>query len=181
MQFEPTRIPDVVLIRPRIFHDARGWFFECWNQRTFAQSGIAASFVQENFSRSSRHTLRGLHYQVLQPQGKLVRVVAGEVFDVAVDLRRSSPTFGQWAGSVLSAENRHALWVPPHFAHGVIALSETAELMYCCTDFYAPQHERTIRWDDPDLGIDWPLPPGSTPFLSDRDSAGKAFRDSEYF
>jgi dTDP-4-dehydrorhamnose 3,5-epimerase len=181
MQFEPTRIPDVVVIRPKIFHDARGWFFECWQQRLFEQSGIVTSFVQENHVRSVRHTLRGLHYQVVEPQGKLLRVTSGTTFDVAVDLRRESPTFGQWVGAVLSAENHLLLWVPAGFAHGVLALSESADLVYGCTDFYAPQHERTIRWNDPDLAIDWPLPVGCAPLLSARDIAGRAFRESEYF
>lgn len=181
MQFEPTRIPDVVLIRPKIFHDARGSFFESWNQHAFERAGVVASFVQENQSHSVRHTLRGLHYQVVQPQGKLVRVLAGEVFDVAVDLRRGSPTFGKWVGAVLSADSRHSLWVPPQFAHGFIALSETVDVLYSCTDFYAPQHERIIRWDDADLGIEWPLTPDSAPVVSGRDSAGQAFRNAEYF
>ena len=181
MQFEPTRIPEVVLIRPKVFGDDRGFFFECWHQQLLAQAGIVASFVQENQSRSVRHTLRGLHYQILQPQGKLVRVLVGEVFDVAVDLRRDSPTFGKWVGAVLSADNRHSLWVPPRFAHGFVALSETADVAYTCTDYYAPQHERIIRWDDADLGIEWLLPPGGAPLVSGRDRAGLAFRDSEYF
>lgn len=181
MQFEPTRIPDVVLIRPKTFQDERGLFFECWHERLFAQAGIAASFVQQNQSRSVRHTLRGLHYQVVQPQGKLVRAVTGAVFDVAVDLRRDSATFGQWVGAVLSAENQHSLWVPPHFAHGLFALSESADLLYNCTDFYSPQHECVIRWDDADLGIGWPIPAGIAPLVSDRDRAGRAFRDSEVF
>ena len=150
-------------------------------RRKFAAGGIAADFVQDNHSRSVRHTLRGLHYQVEQPQGKLVRVVAGAVFDVAVDLRRSAPTFGQWVGAELTAENRHMLWVPPGFAHGFLVTSDSADFLYKCTDYYAPQAERSIRWDDPHLAIDWPLPSGISPKLSAKDAAGVAFEQAEYF
>jgi dTDP-4-dehydrorhamnose 3,5-epimerase len=181
MEFEPTAIPDVVLIRPKVFGDARGFFLESWEERKFAAAGITAKFVQDNHSRSARHTLRGLHYQVRQPQGKLVRVVTGSVFDVAVDIRRSSPTFGRWIGTTLSAENRHMLWVPAGFAHGFVVLSESADFLYRCTDFYAPPNERAIRWNDPDLGIAWPLGEGVEPILSSKDAAAPRFQDAEHF
>jgi dTDP-4-dehydrorhamnose 3,5-epimerase len=181
MQFERTQIPDVVLIRPRVFGDGRGFFLESWEQRKFAAAGIDAHFVQDNHSRSARHTLRGLHFQIRQPQGKLVRVVSGTVFDVAVDIRRSSPTFGKWVGVQLSAENHQMLWVPPGFAHGFLVLSEFADFLYRCTDFYAPAHERAIRWDDPDLGVRWPLHPGARPVLSAKDAAAGAFQETELF
>ncbi len=179
MQFEPTRIPDVVLVRPKVFGDSRGYFLETWEERKFAAGGIDARFVQDNHSFSARNTLRGLHWQAQQTQGKLVRVVAGSVYDVAVDIRRGSPTFGQWVGVTLSAENHHMLWVPAGFAHGFVVLSESAHFLYRCTDFYAPQYERTILWNDPDLGIKWPLPAGSTPILSAKDAVGMRFRDAE--
>ncbi len=181
MEFTPLEIPDVVLIRPHVFGDARGWFIETWQEQKFAAAGLTARFVQENHSHSVRHTLRGLHYQIQQPQGKLVRVTRGSVFDVAVDIRRSSPTFGRWVGCVLSEENRHALWVPPGFAHGFLALSESVDFLYKCTDFYAPADERAIRWDDPDLGIAWPLPEGATPMLAPKDAAASRFRDAEVY
>jgi dTDP-4-dehydrorhamnose 3,5-epimerase len=181
MDFEPTAIPDVIVIRPRVFGDARGHFFESWEQRKFAAAGLQLTFVQDNENRSARHVLRGLHYQVRQPQGKLVRVVSGEVFDVAVDLRRSSPTFGRWVGVTLSGENHHELWVPAGFAHGFVVLSESAHFLYKCTDFYAPQLERAIRWDDPDLEVEWPLPAGASPVLSARDAAAVPFREAELF
>ena len=165
MEFEPTAIPDVVLIRPKVFGDARGFFMESWEERKFASAGLDAKFVQDNHSRSARNILRGLHYQIQQPQGKLVRVITGAVFDVAVDIRRSSPTFGRWVGVTLSAENHHMLWVPPGFAHGFLVLSESADFLYRCTDFWAPNHERAIQWNDRDLGIDWPLPQGVEPIL----------------
>ena len=160
LEIEPTRLPEVVLIKPRVFGDARGYFFESWNEQQFVQAGIAARFVQDNHSHSGRYTLRGLHYQIGQPQGKLVRVSRGAVFDVAVDLRRSSAHFGQWVGTVLTDENHHMLWIPPGFAHGYLALNEAVDFLYKCTDFYAPAHERVIRWNDPELAIDWPLPAG---------------------
>jgi len=181
VEFERLSIPYVILVRPRIFGDERGFFLESWEKRKFAAGGIAADFVQDNHSRSVRHTLRGLHYQIEQPQGKLVRVVAGAVFDVAVDLRRSAPTFGQWVGAELTAENRHMLWVPPGFAHGFLVTSDSADFLYKCTDYYAPQAERSIRWDDPHLAIDWPLPSGISPRLSGKDAAGVAFEQAEYF
>ena len=181
MQFEPTQIPDVVLIRPRVFGDERGFFLESWEERKFAAAGINAKFVQDNHSRSARHTLRGLHYQMQQTQGKLVRVVNGTVFDVAVDIRRSSPTFGKWVGVVLSAQNHEMLWVPEGFAHGFMVLSESADFLYRCTDFYAPAQERAIRWNDPEVGIRWPLPAGAEPLLSGKDAAAGSFREAEYF
>jgi dTDP-4-dehydrorhamnose 3,5-epimerase len=181
MEFEPTEIPDVVLVRPRVFGDARGFFFESWEQRKFAAARLGVEFVQDNHSRSERNVLRGLHYQIRQTQGKLVRVVRGSVFDVAVDLRRSSPTFGRWMGVTLSDENHHMLWVPPGFAHGFLVTSDAADFLYRCTDFYAPAHERTIRWNDPDLNVAWPLPAGVEPVVSAKDSVGLRFRDAECF
>jgi dTDP-4-dehydrorhamnose 3,5-epimerase len=181
MQLERTEIPEVVLIRPKVFGDQRGFFLESWEERKFAAAGLNLRFVQDNHSRSSKSTLRGLHYQVKQPQGKLVRVVSGSVFDVAVDVRRSSPTFGRWVGVELSSENHCQLWVPPGFAHGFVVLTEYADFLYKCTDFYAPQYERCIRWDDPDLRIDWRLPPATEPLVSAKDAAGVNFSDAECF
>lgn len=181
MRFEPTAIPDVVLIRPQVFGDARGFFLESWNERLFGEGGLRLQFVQDNHSRSARGTLRGLHYQVKQPQGKLVRVASGAIFDVAVDLRRSSPTFGRWVGATLSDENHHVMWVPPGFAHGFLVLSESADFLYKCTDFYLPENERSIRWNDAALGIAWPLPGDAEPLLSVKDRAAGAFEDAEYF
>jgi dTDP-4-dehydrorhamnose 3,5-epimerase len=180
MEFQPTEIPDVVLISPRVFGDARGYFFESWEERKFAAAGIRAEFVQDNHSHSARNVLRGLHYQIHQAQGKLVRVATGSVFDVAVDMRRSSPTFGRWVGVTLSAENHQMLWVPAGFAHGYFVLSEFADFLYRCTDFYAPAHERTILWSDPQLNVRWPVSSGK-PVLSAKDEAGKLFRDAECF
>jgi len=181
MKVEPTSLPGVVVIKPDVFEDSRGFFMETWNAHDFAAAGIDAEFVQDNMSQSTRHTLRGLHYQVQQPQGKLVRVVVGEVFDVAVDLRRSSPTFGKYEGVVLSGENKHCLWVPPGFAHGFLVLSETAAFEYKCTDYYAPECERAIRWDDPDIGIDWPLPNGVAPALSVKDEAATSLAQADTY
>jgi dTDP-4-dehydrorhamnose 3,5-epimerase len=181
MQFEPTRLPEVVLIKPRVFNDQRGSFFETWHQRTFADAGITAAFVQDNHSRSVKYTLRGLHFQIQQPQGKLVRVTRGEAFDVAVDLRRSSPSFGQWVGVLLSEANQHLLWVPPGFAHGYLALSDQVDLVYKCTDFYAPRHERAIRWDDPAIGVRWPLPQAAVGVLSPKDAIAPLLRDVETY
>lgn len=181
MEFIKTKIADVVLIEPKVFGDHRGFFMETWHEQVFADAGILARFVQDNHSRSTQGILRGLHYQIRQPQGKLVRVISGEVYDVAVDIRRSSSTFGQWVGEVLSAENRRMLWVPPGFAHGFYVMSEAAEFVYKCTDFYAPEHERSIRWDDPALGIDWPLVAGQTPTLSDKDANAPLLGDAEIF
>ena len=174
MNVIPTDIPDVLLLEPRVFGDSRGFFFESFNQRSFeAATGGETRFVQDNHSRSGRGVLRGLHYQVEHPQGKLVRVVAGVVFDVAVDIRSGSPTFGRWVGAELSADNKRQLWIPPGLAHGFLVLSETAEFLYKTTDFYAPAHERCIIWNDPVLGIRWPLT--EPPILSDRDAAGVPF------
>lgn len=180
MKFTPLSIPEILLITPKVFRDERGFFFESWQQQVFADAGIRADFVQDNHSRSIKNVLRGLHYQIRQPQGKLIRVIVGEVFDVAVDLRRSSPTFGKWAGAVLSAENFQMLWIPPGFAHGFLVLSDIAEFVYKATDFYAPQYERTIRWNDPQIQIDWPLQ-GQTPILSTKDADGAAFQNAEVF
>ena len=177
MKVTPLAVPDVLLIEPKVFGDARGFFFESFNQRAFNEvTGLDVQFVQDNHSRSVRHVLRGLHYQ-LPPyaQGKLVRAVVGEVFDVAVDLRPDSPTLGRWAGAVLSAENKRQIWVPPGFAHGFLVLSEAAEFLYKTTDYYAPEYERSIRWDDPDLGIDWPLE-GAIPQLSGKDAQAACWR-----
>ena len=181
MQAVQTALPGLLIIEPRVFGDARGFFFESFNQRRFEQlTGRSANFVQDNHSRSARNVLRGLHYQIHQPQGKLVRVVAGKVFDVAVDIRQSSPTLGQWEGTVLSAENKRMLWIPEGFAHGFVVLSEYAEFLYKTTDYWAPEHERSILWNDPDLAIDWHLA-GATPLLSGKDQAGKPFREAELF
>lgn len=180
MKVEPTSLPDVLLIEPRVFGDERGFFFESYNQRMLEQqAGIREQFVQDNHSRSARNVLRGLHYQIRQPQGKLVRVVAGEVFDVAVDVRKSSPTFGKWAGFILSAENKRMAWIPAGFAHGFVVLSEYAEFLYKTTDYWAPEHERCIRWDDPEIGIAWPFQ--GEPTLSAKDLAGKPLREAEVF
>lgn len=178
MIIEKTSLPEVVIVKVDVHGDDRGFFMETWHERRFAEAGIDLPFVQDNYSRSSRHTLRGLHYQVEQAQGKLVRVLEGEAFDVAVDLRRFSDTYGQWTGHTLSADNREALWIPPGFAHGFLALSDTVGLAYKCTDFYAPEHERVIRWDDPNLAIDWPLPEGVEPILSPRDAAAPSFESA---
>jgi dTDP-4-dehydrorhamnose 3,5-epimerase len=181
MQFIPTRIEGVVLIKPKLFGDSRGFFMETWQEQKFAAAGISARFVQDNHSRSSKWTLRGMHYQIQQPQGKLVRVVRGSVFDVAVDLRASSPTFGEWVGTELDDRDNHMLWVPPGFAHGFLALSESVDLIYRCTDFYAPQHERAIAWNDHRLGIAWPLPAGVQPLLAPKDKAAPAIDRAEVF
>ena len=181
MQATRLAIPDVVLIEPKVFGDARGFFFESFNQRAFNEAtGTDHQFVQDNHSRSARGVLRGLHYQIQQPQGKLVRVVRGAVFDVAVDIRRSSPTFGRWVGEKLSEDNHRQLWVPPGFAHGFVVLSDTAEFLYKTTDYYAPEHERCIAWNDPSLAIDWQLD-GVAPLLSAKDAAGLSLESAELF
>lgn len=180
MKVRPTAIPDVLVIEPKVFGDERGFFVETWHAARYAESGLRFQFVQDNHSRSAGGVLRGLHYQIGRPQGKLVGVVRGEVFDVAVDLRRSSPTFGRWVGETLSATSHRQLWVPPGFAHGFYVTSDSADLMYKCTDFYSPEDERTVRWDDPTLGIEWPLR-GTAPVLSAKDSAGLALRDAPTF
>ena len=179
MRVIQTQLPDVVLIEPKVFGDARGFFYESWNEREFERAGINARFVQDNHSRSGKGVLRGLHYQIRQPQGKLVRVIEGEIFDVAVDIRRSSPTFGKWEGARLSAQSKGMLWVPVGFAHGFYVLSDFAEVVYKTTDFYAPEHERSIAWNDPELKIDWRL--SGAPVLSPKDAAGVRLRDAELF
>jgi len=180
MKFTRLEIPDLVLIEPKVFGDDRGFFYESFNRQVFAQGvGADPDFVQDNHSRSSRGVLRGLHYQIQQAQGKLVRVVQGRVFDVAVDLRRASPTFGQWVGAELSGENKHMLWVPAGFAHGFVTLSDTAEFLYKTTDYYAPAHERSILWSDPQIGIRWPI--DFEPVLAKKDAAGLLLRDAEVF
>lgn len=180
MKATPLAIPDVVLIEPKVFGDDRGFFFESFNQAKFeAAIGKKVNFVQDNHSRSARNVLRGLHYQIRQPQGKLVRVVQGEVFDVAVDLRKSSPTFGHWVGEILSAENKRQLWVPEGFAHGFVVLSETAEFLYKTTDYYAPEHERSIRWSDATLNIKWPI--DVAPTLSAKDREAQELAMAEVF
>ena len=180
MRVTATAIAGVLVIEPRVFSDARGFFFESYNERAFAEAaGITAKFVQDNHSRSVRNTLRGLHYQIQQPQGKLVRVVAGEIFDVVVDLRRKSPTFGKWVGNHLSAESREMMWIPPGLAHGFAVLSDYADFLYKTTDYWAPQHERTLLWNDPDLAIAWPL--AGEPILAAKDSAGKRLAEAEVF
>ena len=181
MKFTPTTIPDVMLVEPQIFGDERGFFFESYQAKEFAEMGISAAFVQDNHSGSRQGTLRGLHYQIQQPQGKLLRVIAGRVFDVAVDIRRGSATFGKWVGTILSADNKMQFWVPPGFAHGFYVLSEWAELIYKTTDTYAPQWERTIRWDDPQLAIAWPLVDGQAPILSAKDTQAQLFSEAELF
>lgn len=181
MEFESTRLPEVLLIKPRIFGDARGYFFETWQETRFKAAGLDARFVQDNHSHSAQHTLRGLHFQIQQPQGKLVRVVRGEVFDVAVDIRRSSPRFGQWVGVALSESNHCMLWVPAGFAHGYLALTENVDVVYKCTAFYAPQYERCIRWNDPALNVRWPLPAGIAPTLSLRDREAPLLDSTETF
>lgn len=179
-QVTPTALPEVLILEPKVFGDARGFFFESYNQRDFAQAtGVQLAFVQDNHSRSARNVLRGLHYQIQQPQGKLVRVVQGEVYDVAVDVRKSSAHFGRWVGVHLSAENKRQLWIPAGFAHGFVVLSETAEFLYKTTDYYAPAHERCIRWDDPALGIRWPI--AAPPILAAKDAAGKLLAEAEVF
>lgn len=180
MEFEKLTIPDVMLVKPNVFGDARGYFFEIWECRKFRSAGIEAAFVQDNYSRSVQNTLRGLHYQIKHPQGKLVRVTHGEVFDVAVDLRRSSPTFGKHVAAVLSANNNQQLWIPPGFAHGFYVLSESAEFFYKCTDFYAPEHERVLQWDEPRLAIPWPVK-GRAPILSPKDEQGKSLADADCY
>jgi len=180
MQVTATAIPEVLLIKPKVFGDERGFFFESFNQRVWQeQTGIIRNFVQDNHSRSCRGVLRGLHYQIRQPQGKLVRVVVGQVFDAVVDLRRTSPTFGRWVGEILSAENKKQLWVPEGFGHGFLVLSEYAEFLYRTTEYYAPEHERCIIWNDPDIGIDWPL--SLAPILSDKDAQGQPWRQAEFY
>ena len=179
MNVVPTAIPDVLRVEPEVFGDDRGFFFESYNRRTLEPHGIPGEFVQDNHSRSAKNVLRGLHYQIWQPQGKLVRVIAGEVFDVAVDIRRSSPTFGKWVGEILSADNKRMLWIPAGFAHGFLVLSEFAEFLYKTTDYWAPEHERSLLWRDPDLAIAWPL--SGAPSLAAKDAAAARLMDAEVF
>ena len=180
MQAMPTRIPEVMILESKAYGDERGFFMESYNQRAFEHAtGCKSSFVQDNHSGSARNVLRGLHYQTRQPQGKLVRVIAGEIYDVAVDIRKSSPTFGQWAAITLSNENKKQMWIPAGFAHGFLVLSDFAEVLYKTTDFYAPEHECCIRWDDPDIGIAWPL--NGTPTLSSKDRQGAFLRQARLF
>ena len=181
MKVTSCAIADVLLIEPKVFGDDRGFFFESFNQKAFNEAtGLSVNFVQDNHSKSARNVLRGLHYQISQPQGKLVRVIAGEVFDVAVDIRRSSPTFGQWVGELLSADNKRQLWVPPGLAHGFVVLSDSAEFLYKTTDYYAPEFERSIAWNDPTLAIEWPSLSGA-PLLSGKDAKGVSFLQAELF
>jgi dTDP-4-dehydrorhamnose 3,5-epimerase len=180
MHIQPTAIPDVLIIEPKVFGDERGYFYESFNARRFKElTGIAAIFVQDNHSKSARNVLRGLHYQIQQPQGKLVRVVSGEVFDVAVDIRKHSPTFGHWVGVTLSVENKRQLWIPEGFAHGFVVTSESAEFLYKTTDYWAPEHERCILWNDSEIGIQWPME--GHPIMSGKDLAGRALKDAEVF
>jgi dTDP-4-dehydrorhamnose 3,5-epimerase len=181
MQFISTSIPDIILINPKVFGDERGFFLEFYQAQRFAEAGITANFVQDNHSGSRQGILRGLHYQIRKAQGKLVRVIAGEIFDVAVDIRRSSPTFGKWESVRLSAENKLQIWVPPGFAHGFYVLSEWAEVVYKSSDYYAPEWERCIIWNDPDIGIDWPILNGQDPILSSKDTQGKSLTEADLF
>jgi len=181
MQIVDTALSSVKIIEPEVFGDERGFFLESWNREAFEALDLPGGFVQDNHSRSARGVLRGLHYQIDRPQGKLVRVTAGAVFDVAVDLRRESPEFGRWAGVELTAGNRRQLWVPPGFAHGFLVLSASADFLYKCTEYYAPMHERSLAWNDPDVGIDWPLAEGEVPTLSRKDSAAASLADCEVF
>ena len=180
MKIIPTSIADVLIIEPRVFQDERGFFLESYQKKQFKEAGIDVDFVQDNHSKSCRGTLRGLHYQIQQPQGKLVRVISGEVFDVVVDIRRRSPTFGRWAGDYLSAENKRMLWVPPGFAHGFYVTSPEAEVLYKASDYYAPSWERCLLWKDPAIGIPWPIR-GETPILSAKDSRGNLLKEAELF
>jgi dTDP-4-dehydrorhamnose 3,5-epimerase len=180
MKAIPTNLPEVMIIEPKVFGDERGFFFESFNAKKFAElTGVDVEFVQDNHSLSAKNILRGLHYQIKQAQGKLVRVVTGEVFDVAVDIRKSSPRFGQWTGVVLSAENQRQLWIPPGFAHGFVVLSDKAEFLYKTTDYWAPEYERSLQWNDPAIGIEWPLQ--GEPVMSAKDQQGKLLADAEVF
>lgn len=180
MKITPTSLPEVLVIEPQVFGDSRGFFYESFNARKFAElTGVQTEFVQDNHSKSGKNILRGLHYQIQQAQGKLVRVVSGEVFDVAVDIRKSSPNFGKWVGVNLSAENSRQLWIPPGFAHGFVVLSEQAEFLYKTTDYWAPEYERCLAWNDPEIGINWPI--SETPLLSAKDQLGKSLSEAEVF
>ena len=180
MKIIPTSLPEVLIIEPQVFGDSRGFFYESFNARKFTElTGVQAEFVQDNHSKSGKNILRGLHYQIQHPQGKFVRVVSGEVFDVAVDIRKSSPNFGKWEGIILSAENKRQLWIPPGFAHGFVVLSEQAEFLYKTTDYWAPEYERCLAWNDPEIGIDWPI--SEAPLLSAKDQVGKSLSEAEVF
>ncbi|MEO8407965.1 MAG: dTDP-4-dehydrorhamnose 3,5-epimerase [Oxalobacteraceae bacterium] len=180
MQIQLTSIPDVLIIEPKVFGDERGFFYESFNERRFTElTGVKTNFVQDNHSKSAKNVLRGLHYQIQQPQGKLVRVIAGEVFDVVVDIRKSSPTFGQWVGVTLSADNKRQLWIPAGFAHGFVTTSASAEFLYKTTDYWAPEFERSILWNDPAIGIEWPI--DGVPLLSGKDQVGKLLAEAEVF
>lgn len=181
MEIITTSLPGVLELRPKVFGDERGFFMETWSQQAFIDAGLDVEFVQDNHSLSCQGTLRGLHYQIKHPQGKLVRVTQGTVFDVAVDMRKGSQTFGQSASCILSAENKKMFWIPPGFAHGFYVLSETAEFQYKCSDIYAPEHDRTLLWNDPELAIEWPLLDGKEPLLSAKDVVGKTFREADYY
>ena len=181
MKYTKLDIQDVILIEPQIFSDQRGFFMETWREDEFKENVSNLSFVQDNHSKSTRGILRGLHYQIKQPQGKLVRVISGEVFDVAVDLRKSSPTFGKWIGVTLSSENKQMLWVPPGFGHGFYVLSKEAEFVYKCSEYYAPEYELCLKWNDPSLGINWPIIPNTVPLLSPKDKAGDFFENAEVY
>jgi dTDP-4-dehydrorhamnose 3,5-epimerase len=181
MKFIPTTIHEVIIIEPKIFADERGFFLESYQKQRFSEAGIPFDFVQDNHSKSQQSVLRGLHYQIQQPQGKLVRVIAGEIFDVAVDIRKSSTTFGKWVGSYLSAENKKMLWIPAGFAHGFYVTSLATEVLYKATDYYEPQWERTIAWNDPTININWPIINELTPILSSKDKTGKLLDDAEIF
>ena len=182
MRVVRTAIPDVLVLEPKVFGDERGFFLERYNKRDFLNiTGLDVDFVQDNHSRSMRNVLRGLHYQIRQPQGKLVWAVVGDIYDVAVDLRRSSPTFGKWAGFELSARRGQMAWIPPGFAHGFLVVSDAAEVLYKTTDYYAPEHERTLLWNDPDLRITWPLEAGAEPILADKDRKGKGLGSAEFY
>lgn len=181
MKFHTTPIADVILVEPQVFGDNRGFFLESWHASKFKEAGIDTQFVQDNHSRSTQWTLRGMHMQIEHTQGKLVRVSSGSVFDAVVDLRRGSPSFGRWWGAELSDDNHHMLWVPPGLAHGILVTSGSADFLYKCTDFYSPSHERTLAWDDSSVGIEWPLPAGVAPKLSAKDTTGQSFADVEKF
>jgi dTDP-4-dehydrorhamnose 3,5-epimerase len=181
MKFSATDLSEVMLIIPEAHLDQRGFFMETYAAREFERAGISASFVQDNHTQSAKGVLRGLHFQIRAPQGKLVRVVRGEIFDAAVDLRRRSPTFGRWVGEHLSSDNRHMLWIPPGFAHGFLALTEWAEVIYKVTDYYSPEWERTLKWDDPTVGVRWPLPQGESPILSSKDTRGRSLDELEVY
>ncbi|MDF1521099.1 MAG: dTDP-4-dehydrorhamnose 3,5-epimerase [Brevefilum sp.] len=181
MEFIPTTIPDVIIIKPKVFTDDRGFFLESYKKQAFINAGITQEFVQDNHSSSQKATLRGLHYQITHAQGKLVKVVIGEIYDVAVDLRKSSPYYGKWVGAYLSAENKHQLWIPPGFGHGFFATTSQADVLYKATDYYDKQGERCILWNDPDLAIDWPIPNGHTPVISEKDASAPKFKEAEVF